>query len=269
MLKAQVVNEDALVWNNRFTARANLTISKTVAGNGGDQQKQFIFTVTLTDANGNNLVGDFGATRFTLKHGENRVITGIPVGTNYTVVEVEANQGGYVTTATGDKGVISENGAVASFTNTRDIVPGKLTVTKTVTGLKGDKTKAFTFVVTLSDETINGEYGEMTFVNGRAEFTLKHGERKTAEGLPAGVEYTVKEGDNEGYTVRRIGDTGVIREGRTAYARFTNRKTNLDNQPRTGDETRLGLWIGLTALCFLGAVVSLMFGKKKSGKYRR
>lgn len=269
VLKAQVVNEDALVWNNRFTARANLTISKTVAGNGGDQQKQFIFTVTLTDANGNNLVGDFGATRFTLKHGENRVITGIPVGTNYTVVEVEANQGGYVTTATGDKGVISENGAVASFTNTRDIVPGKLTVTKTVTGLKGDKTKAFTFVVTLSDETINGEYGEMTFVNGRAEFTLKHGERKTAEGLPAGVEYTVKEGDNEGYTVRRIGDTGVIREGRTAYARFTNRKTNLDNQPRTGDETRLGLWIGLTALCFLGAVVSLMFGKKKSGKYRR
>lgn len=259
-----------LVWNNRFVARANLMVTKTVAGNGGDQRKDFLFTVTLTDESGKDISGDFSGLRFTLRHGEKKVITGIPVGTSYTVVEAEANRNGYVTMATDNgRGTIQENGSVVDFTNTRDIKPGKLTVTKTVTGLKGDKTKAFTFVVKLSDESVNGVYGEMTFVNGRAEFTLKHGERKTAEGLPAGVAYTVKEGDNEGYTVRKIGDTGEIQEGRTAYARFTNRKTNLDNQPRTGDDTKLELWAGLTVLCFLGAVVSLVVSKKRKNKYNR
>lgn len=252
----------------------SLTVSKTVTGNGGEQQKDFHFTVTLNDKSIDGSYGDMtfedGKAEFTLKHGQSKSASDLPVGTGYTVVEAEANRNGYVTVATGDgKGTIQENGSVVDFTNTRDIKPGKLTVTKTVTGLKGDKTKAFTFVVKLSDESVNGVYGEMTFVNGRAEFTLKHGERKTAEGLPAGVAYTVKEGDNEGYTVRKIGDTGEIQEGRTAYARFTNRKTNLDNQPRTGDDTKLELWAGLTVLCFLGAVVSLVVSKKRKNKYNR
>ena len=252
----------------------SLTVSKTVTGNGGEQQKDFHFTVTLNDKSIDGSYGDMtfedGKAEFTLKHGQSKSASDLPVGTGYTVVEAEANRNGYVTVATGDgKGTIQENGSVVDFTNTRDIKPGKLTVTKTVTGLKGDKTKAFTFVVKLSDESVNGVYGEMTFVNGRAEFTLKHGERKTAEGLPAGVAYTVKEGDNEGYTVRKIGDTGEIQEGRTAYARFTNRKTNLDYQPRTGDDTKLELWAGLTVLCFLGAVVSLVVSKKRKNKYNR
>lgn len=253
-----------------------LSISKTVAGSAGETDKDFHFTVTLKDADGRDISGDFSGLRFTLKHGETKVITGIPVGTSYTVVEAEANQNGYTTTATGATGTIKNQDTTAAFTNTRDTIPtdpvvktGSLSVSKTVTGLKGDKTKDFTFLVILGDDGINGEYGDMTFVGGRAEFTLRHGERKTARDLPAGVSYSVREEDNEGYSVRKTGDTGVIQEGKTVYARFTNRKTNLDNQPRTGDETKLELWAGMTVLCFLGAAASLMASRKRKGRYSK
>ena len=253
-----------------------LSISKTVAGSAGETDKDFHFTVTLKDADGRDISGDFSDRIFTLKHGETKEITGIPVGTSYTVVEAEANQNGYTTTATGATGTIKNQDTTAAFTNTRDTIPtdpvvktGSLSVSKTVTGLKGDKTKDFTFLVILGDDGINGEYGDMTFVGGRAEFTLRHGERKTARDLPAGVSYSVREEGNEGYSVRKTGDTGVIQEGKTVYARFTNRKTNLDNQPRTGDETKLELWAGMTVLCFLGAAASLMASRKRKGRYSK
>ena len=76
---------------------------------------------------------------------------------------------------------------------------GSLTVSKEVSG-QGDKKKAFSFVVSLSDTALNGTFGEMEFVNGVAEFTLKDGQSKTASDLPAGILYTVKEEDNSGYT---------------------------------------------------------------------
>ena len=38
----------------------------------------------------------------------------------------------------------------------------------------------------------------MTFKNGVASFTLKHGESKIASGLPAETTYTVTESDNAG-----------------------------------------------------------------------
>ena len=62
---------------------------------------------------------------------------------------------------------------------------GSLTVSKTVSGSRGSKSREFTFTVTLGDASVNGEYGEMTFHDGEAVFTLKHGESKTAAGLPA------------------------------------------------------------------------------------
>lgn len=65
--------------------------------------------------------------------------------------------------------------------------------------------KAFSFTVTLDDVLINGQYGDLEFINGVASFTLKHGQSVTAEGIPAGVGYIVAEGDNEGYTVTSDG----------------------------------------------------------------
>lgn len=101
---------------------------------------------------------------------------------------------------------------------------GSLTVTKTVTGNMGDKSKEFTFTVTLSDSTVNGEYGDMKFVSGVAEFTLKHGESKTAEGLPAGITYKVTETGNEGYDVSCKNAEGSIPDEGVVTAAYVNHK---------------------------------------------
>lgn len=100
---------------------------------------------------------------------------------------------------------------------------GNLTVTKNVTG-SGDAALEFHFTVTLSDQSVNGNYGEMTFENGVAEFTLIHGESKTATDLPAGITYCVAEQEaNRGaYTTTSSGETGTIQPGDTAQAVFTN-----------------------------------------------
>lgn len=63
----------------------------------------------------------------------------------------------------------------------------------------------------------------MTFENGKATFTLKHGQSITASGLPAGLDYTVEEtnANADGYTTS---NTGTIPSGDTAKVYFTNTK---------------------------------------------
>ena len=110
---------------------------------------------------------------------------------------------------------------------------GNLQVTKTVTGSAGDTSREFHFTVTLEDTSINGVYGEMEFVNGVAQFTLKHGESVTAEGLPGGVGYRVtEEDDGAGYTTTASAAEGTIPCGDTATAAFVNHK---DSPPAPGD----------------------------------
>lgn len=92
---------------------------------------------------------------------------------------------------------------------------GSLTVSKTVSGGGASKTKAFTFIVTL-DSGANETYGDMTFANGVATFTLKANESKTASDLPAGVGYTVEESGNAGYTVTVNGTNGKAAAGTIA-----------------------------------------------------
>jgi uncharacterized repeat protein (TIGR02543 family) len=121
--------------------------------------------------------------------------------------------------------------SVNLYAQWEEIATGSLTVSKTVRGSAASATKAFTFTVTLSDTSISGEYDEMTFENGVATFTLKGGESKTAEGLPAGIRYTVVESDNSGYRVTMTGDTGTIVDGETVTAAFTNTKNSSGGSP--------------------------------------
>lgn len=124
-----------------------------------------------------------------------------------------------------------ENVYTYDFTNVKK---GALTVEKIVQGNRGETDRAFTFTVTLTGEsqtgieanTINGEYGDMTFENGKATFMLKHGESITASGLPAGLDYTVEEtnANADGYTTSNSGNTGTIPSGDTAKVYFTNTK---------------------------------------------
>ena len=99
---------------------------------------------------------------------------------------------------------------------------GSLTVQKQVTGSGASQSEAFPFEVTI--EGLNGAYGELTFVNGVATFSLRHGESATAAGLPVGSRYTVQETDSRGYTPSSTGETGTIADGVESTALFTNHK---------------------------------------------
>jgi len=113
--------------------------------------------------------------------------------------------------------------------------PGNLSVAKTVAGNNGDTSKAFNFTVTLSDTGINGTFGDLTFANGVATFVLKHGESKTAVGLPAGITYTVTEAeaDKDGYTTTSVNASGSIIKDDTAAVNFTNTRNSSSSHHST------------------------------------
>ena len=112
---------------------------------------------------------------------------------------------------------------------------GNLSVAKTVAGNNGDTSKAFNFTVTLGDTGINGTFGEMTFADGVATFVLKHGESKTAVGLPAGITYTVTEAeaDKDGYTTTSVNASCSIIKDDTAAVTFTNTRNSSSSHHST------------------------------------
>ena len=116
----------------------NLTITKTVGGNMGDQNKDFDFTATLSggdysfdgvtysidesDAQAVNVTNDsFG---FTLKHGQSITFVGLPIGASFTVTETE---NAYETEVDGEKNTktktitLAENNETIEFVNTKNV----------------------------------------------------------------------------------------------------------------------------------------------------
>lgn len=151
---------EAAVFTN--TAKTgSLTVKKTVVG--GDSQREFGFTVALTDGDGEPVSGTFGKGKnavtfadgkatFTLKDGGEKTIAGLPVGARYTVTEDAAE--GYATTADGAEGTVTEAGATAAFTNTygtategRDVSTAGL-FTKTLKGRDWAEGDSFQFTLT-------------------------------------------------------------------------------------------------------------------------
>lgn len=252
--------------NARTIPRGGLTVTKTVEGDAGDTGREWHFTVTLEDA---GIHGTYGGMRFTngvamfaLKHDQAVTATGLPAGTPYTVIETEAGQEGYITKAVGDRGRIPAAGtATAAFTNMKSIPRGNLTVSKTVSGSNPPSKTAFGFTVILSDRTVDGRFGEMTFRSGVAEFTLRHGETVTASGLPAGVGYLVEEDADEAYTTSSQGAEGTVPQDDTALARFVNSRIVLP--PKTGDDSHTELWFMLMAFSLCCA--AFLIGHQKRG----
>lgn len=98
----------------------SLTVKKTVSGGGASYNKEFTFTVTLT-VNDDPLTGEVGGVTFTngvatftLKHNQEKSITGIPAGYTYTVTE---NADGYTQSITsGSATGTIEKGETATVT---------------------------------------------------------------------------------------------------------------------------------------------------------
>ncbi len=123
----QTVQKDKPVpFTNTYEA-GSLSISKKVEGNTGDKTKGWSFEVALSAPEGITLADSYtytvgnsektltlieGKVTITLKHGEIAKITGLPVGTTYTVIEAEANKDGYTTTVSGNGKLVPEEGKV-------------------------------------------------------------------------------------------------------------------------------------------------------------
>ena len=213
------------------TAPGNLTVKKSVVGEAS-ADAEFTITITLNDSNINGKYGDVtfakGAATVTLKNETSVTATGLPAGIGYTVEETKASSAGYNVTYTGNNGIIAA-GATAEVTVTNTVPTpdpeyGALTVTKHVTGNDASTSEEFTFTVELSDETVTGPYGDMTFNGGKATFTLRDGESATATGLSAGTTYTVTEAEanQDGYDTSSTNASGTIPANSTAEAVFTN-----------------------------------------------
>ena len=259
----------------------SLTVSKDVNGNKGDTNKDFHFTVTLSNTSINGTFGDMtfknGVATFILKDNESITATSLPTGISYKVIEQEANQDGYITTSTGTTGEIQKNAtSKAEFINTKNEY-GSLTVLKDVNGNKGDTNKDFHFTVTLSDTSINGTYGDMTFKDGVATFTLKDNESLTATSLPTGITYKVieQEANQDGYVTTSTNDKGYILNNQNIKVYFINTKevkpqssnqtppeNDHQSQPQTGDDSALMVYMSLGIMSGLSALGLILLKKK-------
>ena len=195
----------------------SLRVSKEVQGADADPDKEFTFVAVIG-----------GMTEvFTLKHGETKEFTDIPLGTEYTVAEQEAASDGYTASVQSYTGQIAGAEEIClPFVNIYNPVPpadqtGRLVITKTVSGgdmntvSGGDMApdKVFTFeAVTVSGGDILGRY----------EFTLKDGETYSIEDIPHGADYTVRETDAAGYIPVTEVITGQIIGNETSVASFIN-----------------------------------------------
>lgn len=197
-----------------------LTVKKTVVG--GDSQREFGFTVTLADGDGEPVSGTFGKggdavefadgkATFKLKHGGEKTITGLPVGANYTVTEDAAE--GYTTTVDGAdgskaEGTVTEAGATVAFTNTygtttegRDVSTAGL-FTKTLKGRDWAEGDSFQFTLTGEDGAPMPEGS----VDGSKTVSV------TAAGTKAGEKVAFDFGPIR-YTLDHIKDAGFAEVG--------------------------------------------------------
>lgn len=252
----------------------NLAVQKTVAGNAGDTDREWKFTIELKNADaplrgefsykGESIVtgittpkdgkltfDDDGKATISLKHGQKITIEGIPANVTYTVTEDKADD--YVTTPDGGtiRGEIEANKtATAAFTNTRDVFQS-LTVKKTVGGADGDKEKLWRFTIELKkagaplngtfsckggsfDGVIPPEDGTLEFVDGKADIYLKHGQTIAIENLPVNVDYIVTEDEAGEKGYETEPQSGIITGTVQADAGSTAAFLNARTIPRGG-----------------------------------
>lgn len=273
---------------NTKTETGSLKVSKTVEGNCADRNKAFKFKVELKNG-GNPVSGVYpldgtagsktgtivfdenGMASFELSDGESIVITGLPVGADYTVTEnaykdyKPSDNGKYNgKIETGKTGEIS---VVNTYDEKYDV-----SVSKTVKGNQGDKSKNFEFVLKLTgsdglvvpgsvDVEKNGNFETMKVIDGEVKFTLSHGEKIIFKKLPAGIRYEVTETVTNGYKMTCDNNSGVLRTN--ADIGFVNTK-NVGIP--TAAMTNTGVIAAIAVCCggvIIAAIVKAVKKKKK------
>lgn len=169
-----------------------------------------------------------------------------------------------------------------------------LTVSKVVEGKAGDRTKEFVFDIQASDsggKALNGDYsyigsvkagfdtqsqkpdnGTLTFQNGKARITLKHGQQIQIKNLPVNAQITVTEQSAKGYQTsytvngenKNGGSLTLIKH---STVDVVNKKSDIAATGITDDIRGIGAGLGMTAIAVLSfgglALLRLKKGRKR------
>lgn len=166
-----------------------------------------------------------------------------------------------------------ENNTLTIENTKRKDIKHSLTISKKVTGIAGDRSKAFHFSITLKDGNgaplagpIPTDKGTIQLVNGVGSFTLTDGQTLTLKDLPDGYSYDIAETNADGYTVlvdgqiktdAKISATAVNDDVKVA---FENRK---DEVVPTGLRTTTWTYLSLLLVVVSGlGAWSYLFRKK-------
>ena len=214
------VVETAAVRATFLNTRANpgygaLTVTKTVEAIGGAEipDTQFVFDIALTLEDGEDFTGTLrttrtsgetgrlyfngGAASIRLSHGESVTLSGIPLGTSYTVTERAAQD--MRVSSTGSEGTITGTGHMAAFVNTMTQAYTDLIVRKAWNDAN-DAQKLRPQSVTV-DVTRNGQTITTLTLNAANRWTQTLTQLPMFDGNGEAYDYDVVENDvPEGYT---------------------------------------------------------------------
>ena len=169
-----------------------------------------------------------------------------------------------------------------------------LTVSKVVKGKAGDRTKEFVFDIQASDsggQELNGNYSyigsvkagfetqsekpkdnTLTFKNGKAQITLKHGQQIRIKNLPVNATITVTEQNAEGYNTsytvngenKKGGSLTLIKH---STVDVVNEKSDIAATGITDNIRGIGAGLGMAAIAVLSfgglALLRLKKGRKR------
>ena len=169
-----------------------------------------------------------------------------------------------------------------------------LTVSKVVEGKAGDRTKEFVFDIQASDSggnALNGAYsyirsvktgvdtksqkpndGTLTFQNGKAQITLKHGQQIQIKNLPVNAQITVTEQKAEGYQTSYTvngekENNGTLTLIQHSTVDVVNKKSDIAATGITDNIRGIGAGLGMAAIAVLSfgglALLRLKKGRKR------
>ena len=256
------VVETAAVRATFLNTRANpgygaLTVTKTVEAIGGAKipDTQFVFDIALTLEDGEDFTGTLrttrtsgetgrlyfngGAASIRLSHGESVTLSGIPLGTSYTVTERAAQD--MRVSSTGSEGAIKGTGHMAAFVNTMTQAYTDLIVRKAWNDAN-DAQKLRPQSVTV-DVTRNGQTITTLTLNAANRWTQTLTQLPMVDDNGEAYDYDVVENDvPEGYTA------SVVTRG-TTFTVINTRRIDDGFVPVDPENRRRG---GLTILDDLG-----------------
>ncbi|WP_366292108.1 SpaA isopeptide-forming pilin-related protein [Paenibacillus sp. AN1007] len=194
-------------------AQGKLTITNKVEGSGSDPNKEFVYTVTFASEGkdgeyvykkSDNTSGTLkNGDEITLKHGESVVLPALPANLGYTVTENDYTTVEGYTTAPDTRvlsgSIVNKGDHKADFINER--IVNKLTISNTVMGSGGDKTKEFEYTIRFEDTGKDESYSYTKSDDSTGKiksgdtFRLKDGETLDISDLPKNLKYTVSQKD--------------------------------------------------------------------------